>query len=102
MINPLSINPKTETEKIVNFFKSVHKKTGIDKIVIGLSGGIDSTTVHYLLKKTYKLENIIGVSLPYTSIKPIVDKFKVEGLIPKFFDGKPQTAKNLVSSLLKT
>ncbi len=76
MINPLSINPKTETEKIVNFLKSIHKKTGIDKVVIGLSGGIDSTTVHYLLKKAYKLENIIGVSLPYASIKPIINKFE--------------------------
>lgn len=82
MINPLSINPKLEKEKIINFLKSVQKKTGINKVVVGLSGGIDSTTVHYLLKKAYKLENIIGVSLPYTSIKPIVDKFKVEGLIP--------------------
>lgn len=83
MINPLLINPKTETEKIINFFKSVHKKTGIDKVVIGLSGGIDSTTVHYLLKKAYKLENIIGVSLPYSSIKPIVDQFQVEGSVNK-------------------
>ena len=84
MINSLSINPKTETEKIVNFLKSVQKKTGIDRVVIGLSGGIDSTTVHYLLKKAYKLENIIGVSLPYTSIKRIVDQFNIEGSIPFF------------------
>jgi len=113
MINPLSINPKTETEKIVNFLKSIHKKTGIDKVVIGLSGGIDSTTVYYLLKKAYKLENIIGVSLPYASIKPIINEFEkkiwkakipfksslqFKGSMSKFFDGKPQTAKNLTSS----
>ncbi len=88
MINPLLINPKTETEKIINFLKSIYRKTGIDKVVIGLSGGIDSTTVHYLLKKAYKPENIIGVSLPYTFIKKIVDQFekvvlKDEGI--KFF-----------------
>jgi len=64
-----SINPKQETEKIVNFLKNIRKKTGIDRVVIGLSGGIDSTVVYYLLKKTYKKENIISVSLPYDSIR---------------------------------
>src|SRR3989339_1301448 len=71
-----SINPKQEAEKIVNFLKSVQKKTGINKVVIGLSGGIDSTIVHYLLKKAYKPENIIGVNLPIDLIRPIVDKFE--------------------------
>jgi NAD+ synthase len=70
----LSINPKEETKRIVNFLISVRKKTKKDKVVIGLSGGIDSTTVFYLLKKAYKSENIIGVSLPYEKIKPIADK----------------------------
>jgi len=76
MLSLPSINPKQETEKIVNFLKSVQKKTGINKVVIGLSGGIDSTTIHFLLKKAYKPENIIGVSLAYDFIKPIVDQFE--------------------------
>jgi len=77
----LSINPEQEVKKITKFLKKIQKKTGINKVVIGLSGGVDSTTVHYLLKKAYKLENIIVVHLPYSSIKSIVNEFvKVTGV----------------------
>jgi NAD+ synthase len=69
---PLLINPKQETEKIVAFLKDVQKKTKINRVVIGLSGGVDSTTVYYLLRKAYKPENIIGVNLPYEKIRSIV------------------------------
>lgn len=65
------INPEQETKKIVNFLKSVQKNTKTDKVVIGLSGGIDSTTVYYLLKEAYKKENIFGVNLPYEKIESI-------------------------------
>ncbi len=82
------INPKHEVEKIVNFLKSVQKKTGINKVVVGLSGGIDSTTVHYLLKKAYKPENIIGVNLPYDLIKPIIREFEARHRI--FSSTSPQ------------
>ncbi|PIR58385.1 MAG: NAD(+) synthetase, partial [Parcubacteria group bacterium CG10_big_fil_rev_8_21_14_0_10_35_15] len=43
MKNPLSINPKIETEKIVNFLKKTFEEQKINKVVLGLSGGIDST-----------------------------------------------------------
>ncbi|MEK7633885.1 MAG: NAD(+) synthase [Patescibacteria group bacterium] len=61
----LLINPKQETKKIVKFLKSVQKKTKLDKVVIGLSGGIDSVTTLYLLKKAYSKKNIFVVYLPY-------------------------------------
>lgn len=108
MQSSLSINPKRETEKIVAFLKSIQKKTGIDKAVIGLSGGIDSTTAFYLLKKAYKKENIIGVKLPLELIKTIVNEFETK--IPFFrqFPGAPsqvhggvRRSKKMVSSLEK-
>ena len=77
------INPKQETKKIVEFLKKIKKKTKKDKVVIGLSGGIDSTVAHYLLKKAYKPENIISVSLPYEKIKPIINE--VAGVEKKGF-----------------
>lgn len=80
MKTSLSINPKQESEKIVKFLKSVQRKTEINKVIIGLSGGIDSTTVYHLLQKAYKKENIIGVTLPYSFIKPIVEKIRGRSL----------------------
>lgn len=115
MDNHLLINPKLEKEKIINFLKKIFKEQKIDKVVLGFSGGIDSTVVFYLLKEVLLEKNIYvvqmnyiqrkkinidlkGVSVVNVSIKKIVDQFQVEGSIPKFFGGKPQTAKNLVSS----
>lgn len=102
----LSINPKEEVKTILKFLKSVQNETKINKVVIGLSGGIDSTTVYYLLKKVYKPENIIGINLPNELIEPIASK--VRGSISKFFisSGSPslltrqtsQVEKNLISS----
>lgn len=61
----LNINPEKETEKIVKFLKDTFRKQGIKNVVIGLSGGIDSTVCYYLLKKTLPKKNIFPVYLPY-------------------------------------
>lgn len=61
----LSLNPKKETKKIVSFLKQIQKKTKKEKVVLGLSGGIDSATTLTILTKTYKKKNIFIVYLPY-------------------------------------
>ncbi len=61
----LNINPATEKEKIVSFIKSVLKKQNFKNVVIGMSGGIDSTTSFYLLKATIPPENIFVAHLYY-------------------------------------
>jgi NH3-dependent NAD+ synthetase len=107
MENPPVINPKQEAEKIIDFLKKILKEQKINKVVLGLSGGIDSTVALYLLKKALPTENIYAVLMDYKprkkldidlkginvinmSIKEIVDKFeasivKGEG-IEFFFD----------------
>lgn len=60
-----SIDEKKETEKIIDFLKKIQKKVKKQNVVLGLSGGVDSTTVYYLLTKAYKKENIFVLHLPY-------------------------------------
>lgn len=94
MKNPLVINPKQEVERIIKFFKKTFSEQKIDKVVLGLSGGIDSTVALYLLKKVLPPKNIYVVQMDYyprkklnidlkginvvnISIKKIVDQFNV-------------------------
>ncbi len=94
MKNPLVINPKQEVERIIKFFKKTFTKQKINKVVLGLSGGIDSTVALYLLKKALPPKNIYVVQMDYyprkklnidlkginvvnISIKKIVDQFNV-------------------------
>lgn len=63
----LKINPEEEEGKIVFFLKKTLLEQKINSVVIGLSGGIDSMTSFYLLKKTIPLKNIFVTHLYYKS-----------------------------------
>lgn len=59
------INPKEETEKIIDFLQKTFAEHKIKKAVIGVSGGIDSAVSSSLLSLTFPAENIIKVHLPF-------------------------------------
>jgi len=85
-------------EKIVNFIRKKIKESKAKGVVLGVSGGIDSTTASYLAVKSLGKEKVLGVIMPYyqnqeledaifvcknlginykiISIKEIVDKFE--------------------------
>ncbi|HEA47166.1 MAG TPA: NAD+ synthase [bacterium] len=71
----IEINSKRVKEKIVEFIRQQVKGAGLSKAVVGLSGGVDSSTVAYLAKEALGAENIYGVILPYktTSKEDIED-----------------------------
>lgn len=55
-----------KVEKIlVNFVKEEVEKAGFKKVVLGLSGGIDSAIVAYIAAKALGAENVLGIMMPY-------------------------------------
>lgn len=54
---------------LVSFLKEELEKTGLKKVVLGLSGGIDSAVVALLAKKAFE-ENLLCVMLPSSQSSP--------------------------------
>jgi NAD+ synthetase len=48
----------------------VQRRRGFDKVVIGLSGGVDSSLVAFLAAEALGPENVIGVRMPYRTSSP--------------------------------
>jgi NAD+ synthase len=69
-MNQLStLNVKTEKEKIITFLKKTLRDQGKQKIVLGLSGGIDSVVCFYLLEEALDPKNILIAYLPHFKSK---------------------------------
>ncbi|OUJ18986.1 NH3-dependent NAD+ synthetase NadE [Methanonatronarchaeum thermophilum] len=60
------ISPEYVTGKIIDFIEKEVKKSGCTGVVIGLSGGLDSTVVAYLCSRLDDLD-VLGISLPVIS-----------------------------------
>ncbi|WP_410208141.1 NAD+ synthase [Fusobacterium sp.] len=52
---------------LVDFLREEAGKVGFKKVVLGLSGGIDSALVAFLAAKAFGPENVLGVMMPYKS-----------------------------------
>lgn len=62
----LKINSQqSEVKKIVQFIKKVLKDQGFKKVIIPLSGGVDSSTALLLLTKALVAKNVLVAKLPY-------------------------------------
>ncbi len=61
----LAINAELVTRILVGFLRSEIRRTGFQKAVFGLSGGVDSSVVAYLLAEALGPENVLAVCLPY-------------------------------------
>lgn len=71
------MDPDKAKKKLVRFIRSEFKKRGFKKAVFGLSGGVDSSLVAFLLKKALGARNVVAIFLPYkTTDKASLRDFK--------------------------
>lgn len=71
----LSVDPVLEVNRIIAFLQGIVKKTGLKNVVIGWSGGVDSTVCLYLLARALPPRNIHVLHMPYihSSINGLTD-----------------------------
>jgi NAD+ synthase len=63
--NCLKINPELVTEILRRFIATEIRRAGFERVVVGLSGGIDSSVVTYLCARAIGPENVLAVTIPY-------------------------------------
>ena len=64
------IDPASTLEVITAFIRSQAQQTGFERLVVGLSGGVDSATVAYLAARAIGPDNLLAVRMPYRSSSP--------------------------------
>jgi NAD+ synthase len=60
-----AIEPKQTIEVIVGFIRAQLAQTGFSRLVVGLSGGVDSATVAYLAARAIGPDDLLAVRMPY-------------------------------------
>jgi NAD+ synthetase len=84
---PLDIDPELTRRWLVEFLRDeVQRRRGFERVVIGLSGGVDSSLVAYLAAEALGPGNVIGVRMPYRTSSPeslehaqlVVDRLGIE------------------------
>lgn len=64
------INLHEETDRISDFIRLQLRKAGLENLVIGLSGGIDSSLAAALSVEAVGADKVFGVMLPYRTSHP--------------------------------
>ena len=60
-----AIEPARAVEVIVKFISSQLEQAGFERLVVGLSGGVDSATVAFLAARAIGADNLLAVRMPY-------------------------------------
>jgi NAD+ synthase len=66
----LSINTDLARRILVNFVRDEVRRTGLQRVVVGLSGGIDSALSCLLAAEALGPENVLAVRMPYATSSP--------------------------------
>lgn len=70
MLPALQLDCRRESARIVAFIRQVLAKAGYSRLVVGLSGGVDSSLAASLSVQAVGPENVRGMLLPYQTSNP--------------------------------
>ncbi|MEP6775598.1 MAG: NAD+ synthase [Chloroflexota bacterium] len=66
----LAIHPDLTRRLLVEFIRNETRKFGFERVVLGLSGGIDSALAAVLAVEALGKENVVALMLPYKTSSP--------------------------------
>jgi NAD+ synthetase len=69
--DPLAIDSKLTQRWLVEFIRDeIQRRRKFERVLVGLSGGVDSSLVAYLATEALGAANVTGVRMPYRSSSP--------------------------------
>jgi NAD+ synthase len=88
-MNPIPTNAPFLREILTGFIRNEVQKTGMARVVVGLSGGVDSALSAMLAAEALGAQNVLAVLMPYKSSNPdsqahaemVVQKIGLESLV---------------------
>jgi NAD+ synthase len=84
--DPLAIDPDLTRRWLVEFIRDeVQRRRKFERVLVGLSGGVDSSLVAFLAAEALGPANVIGIRMPYRSSSPeslahaqlVIDQLKI-------------------------
>lgn len=92
---PLAINPALVRRILVRFIQNEVRKVGFERVVLGLSGGVDSSLVAALSCLALGPQNVKALILPYKTSDPksrsdALDVVRLLGIVHEEIDISPQ------------
>src|SRR5574341_368538 len=66
----LQINGETVRRVLVGFIENEVRKAGFERVVVGLSGGVDSSLSAFLAAEALGPQNVWGILMPYRTSNP--------------------------------
>ena len=64
--DPLAIEPELTRRWLIEFLRDeIQRRRGFEQVVVGLSGGVDSSLVAFLAAEALGPANVLGVRMPY-------------------------------------